>query len=290
MTSPTSHDAQRVSREAEIYDNDELERDRLEAVMAYTQMGPARRRRDELIRAVHTRHTDTRVLEVGSQAWEAHYLKWNLKPTQLTCINISDRELDKGRQVAQAKGLPQPDDFLTHTAVRDPNEIFSFKFRDVNGKLVSSEDPEYKGKVVLAIVTGTWCPNCHDEAQYLVELDKQYRSRGLRIVALDFEEVEQQDSLKRVHAFVKQYGVKYPYLIAGAPEEMWEKVPQLVNLNTWPATVFVGRDGTVRAVHAGFASPSTGDFYANQDKEFRSRIEQLLAEKKPATTRVASSD
>ena len=29
MTSPTSHDAQRVSREAEIYDNDELERDRL---------------------------------------------------------------------------------------------------------------------------------------------------------------------------------------------------------------------------------------------------------------------
>ncbi len=45
---------------------------------------------------------------------------------------------------------------------------------------------------------------------------------------------------------MKQYGVKYTYLIAGAPAEMWEKVPQLVNLNTWPATVFVGRDGTVQ--------------------------------------------
>ena len=43
--------------------------------------------------------------------------------------------------VAQAKGLPQPDDFLTHTIARDPNESFKFKFRDVNGKLVSNEDP-----------------------------------------------------------------------------------------------------------------------------------------------------
>ncbi len=112
---------------------------------------------------------------------------------------------------------------------------------------------------MLAIVTGTWCPNCHDEAQYLIQLDKQYRDKGLRIVALNFEEVEQQASLKRAKAFVAQYGVKYQYLQAGAPEEMWEKVPQLLNLNTWPATVFVGRDGTVRAVHAGFASPATGD-------------------------------
>jgi len=70
---------------------------------------------------------------------------------------------------------------------------------------------------------------------------------------------------------------------------MWEKVPQLLNLNTWPATVFVGRDGTVRAVHAGFASPATGDFYARQDQEFRKRIEQLLAEKASADVRVTAA-
>jgi hypothetical protein len=59
-------------------------------------------------------------------------------------------------------------------------------------------------------------------------------------------------------------------------------VPQLVNLNTWPATVFVGRDGKVRAVHAGFASPASGQFHAQLKKEFTERIEQLLAEKAPA--------
>lgn len=100
-----SDDVQRVAREAEIYDNNELERDRLEAIMSYTQLGPARQRRDQLIRAVHTKHVNHRVLEIGSQAWEAHFLKWKLKPTALTCINISERELDQGRQVARSKGV-----------------------------------------------------------------------------------------------------------------------------------------------------------------------------------------
>jgi peroxiredoxin len=186
--------------------------------------------------------------------------------------------------VAQAKGFAAPDDVLTHTTARDPNEKFTFNFPDADGKLVSNEDPRFKGKVVVAIVTGTWCPNCHDEAQYLVQLDKQYRDKGLAIVALSFEEAEQQQSgLERARAFIKQYGVKYTYLFPGAPAEMWEKVPQLNHLDTWPATVFIGRDGKVAAVHSGFASPSAGEFHAQLKKDFSARIEQLLAQDPRAT-------
>jgi thiol-disulfide isomerase/thioredoxin len=181
--------------------------------------------------------------------------------------------------VAQAKSLPAPSDYTTHTTMKDPNEVFAYSFPDVNGKVLSNNDPKFKGKVVLAIVTGTWCPNCHDEAQYLVQLYKKYREQGLEIVALDFEEPEQQDDLSRVHAFMKQYGVEYTYLIAGAPAEMWEKVPQAVNLNTWPATLFVGRDGKVKHIHAGFAAPASGEFNAQLKQEFTSTIEKLLAEK-----------
>jgi thiol-disulfide isomerase/thioredoxin len=186
-------------------------------------------------------------------------------------------------EVARAKGFPEPENYETHTTARDPNERFTFNFPDVNGNLISSEDPRFKGKVILAIVTGTWCPNCHDEAQYLVQLDKKYRDKGLAIVALDFEEPEQQGSLARERAFVKQYGVKYTYLIAGAPAEMWEKVPQAVNLNTWPATLFIGRDGRVRSIHSGFASPASGEFHEQLKKEFTTKIEQLLSERAPAT-------
>ena len=189
--------------------------------------------------------------------------------------------------VAKARGLPQPENYSTHTTVRDKNEVFAFNFPDVNGKPVSNDDPRFKGKVVLAVVTGTWCPNCHDEAQYLVQLDKKYHDKGLAIVALDFEEPEQQASLDREKAFVKQYGVNYTYLIAGAPAEMWEKVPQAVNLNTWPATLFIGRDGRVKSVHSGFASPASGRFNEELKAEFTAQIESLLAE--PSGTQTASA-
>lgn len=185
-------------------------------------------------------------------------------------------------EVARAKGFPQPADYVAHSTMRDPNEVFTYKFPDVNGKVLSNDDPKFKGKVVLAIVTGTWCPNCHDEAQYLVQLYKKYKDRGLEIVALDFEEPEQQEGLSRVHDFVKQYGVEYTYLIAGAPAEMWEKVPQVVNLNTWPATLFVGRDGKVAKIHAGFASAASGEYNKQLQAEFTSTIEQLLSQS-PAT-------
>jgi thiol-disulfide isomerase/thioredoxin len=192
--------------------------------------------------------------------------------------------------VARAKGLPEPANYTAHTSVRDVREKFTFNFKDADGHWVSNEDARFKGKVVLAIVTGTWCPNCHDEAQYLVQLDRKYRDRGLAIVALDFEEPEQQGNLERERAFVKQYGVKYTYLIAGAPSEMWEKVPQAVNLNTWPATVFVGRDGLVKLIHAGFASPASGEFNNQLQEEFTSKIEQLLAENAAGAASSSMSD
>lgn len=181
-------------------------------------------------------------------------------------------------EVARAKGLPEPSNFLTHTTVRDPNEVFTYSFPDVNGKIISNDDPLVKGKVVVAVVTGTWCPNCHDEAQYLVQLQKKYADQGLQIIALDFEEDDQLKSLVRVKAFIKKYGVPYPYLIAGTPAEMWDKVPQAVNLNTWPATFFIGRDGKVKAVHSGFAAPASGPYHVALKEEFTSTIEKLLKE------------
>jgi len=179
------------------------------------------------------------------------------------------------QEVARAKGFPEPANYLTHTSVRNPDEVFKYSFRDVDGKIVSNDD--FKGKVVLAIVTGTWCPNCHDEAQYLVKLYQQYHAKGVDIVALDFEEADQAESLTRVKAFIKQYKVPYHYLIAGTPDEMWDKVPQAVNLNTWPATLFIGRDGKVKATYSGFASAASGVYNKELKDDFTSIIDRLLA-------------
>ncbi len=195
------------------------------------------------------------------------------------CAEPRNLELTAYRpEVARAKGFPEPANYLTHTTVRDPNEVFAYNFPDVKGQSLSNESAKFKGKVVLAIVTGTWCPNCHDEAKYLVELYNRYHDKGLEIVALDFEEADQRASLTRVNAFIKQYKIPYTYLIAGTPDEMWDKVPQAVNLNTWPATFFIGKDGRVKATYSGFAGAASGSYNTELRHEFTSIIAKLLAQ------------
>jgi urocanate hydratase len=59
---------------------------------------------------------------------------------------------------------------------------------------------------------------------------------------------------------------------------MWAKVPQAVNLNTWPATFFIGRDGRVKGTYSGFAGAASGIYNAELKDDFVSTIERLLKE------------
>lgn len=179
---------------------------------------------------------------------------------------------------AAAKGLSQPTDPENHTRMKDVNEPLRFSFPDLNGKIVSNTDSRFQDKVVIVNVTGSWCPNCHDEAPFLVELYRKYHAQGLEIVALDFEEPEQRADPGRLQAFIKKYGIQYPYLIVGEPQELQAKLPQVENLNSWPTTFFLGRDGKVRAIHAGFAAPASGPFHIALRKNVTERVERLLSE------------
>jgi thiol-disulfide isomerase/thioredoxin len=191
------------------------------------------------------------------------------QPTKLKAYRLAD---------AKDKNIPEPDDFSTHTSVKDSQQPFQFSFPDLNGKLVSNTDAQFKNKVVLVNVTGSWCPNCHDEAPYLAQLYRKYHARGVEIVALDFEEPEQIQSLARLHSFIKKYGVEYTYLVAGVQKEVHDKLPQAVNLNAWPTTFFVGKDGLVHAVETGFTSSGSGKFDSDVKAKYVANIERLLAE------------
>jgi thiol-disulfide isomerase/thioredoxin len=179
---------------------------------------------------------------------------------------------------ARSKGLPAPDDPMQHTTMKDPSEPLRFSFPDLNGRVVSNTDPRFSGKVILVAIGGSWCPNCHDEAPYLEELYAKYHSAGLEVVALSFEEGEQLKDPARLRAFVKQYGIEYPVLLAGEPSELNTKLPGVANLNAWPTTFFVGRDGLVRAIHTGFAGRASGELHDEMVTEIEGTIGRLLAE------------
>ncbi len=178
--------------------------------------------------------------------------------------------------VARGRGLPEPADVATHTRVRDPDEPFRFSFPDLDGRPVTERDARFVGKVIVVNVTGSWCPNCHDEAPFLADLYRRYRDRGLEVVALDFEEAEQLEDLSRLRAFVAKYGIEYPYLVAGEPSEVTAKLPQAVNLNTWPATFFIDREGRVHAVRSGFAAKASGPHHDALVREYIAIVEELL--------------
>ena len=183
----------------------------------------------------------------------------------------------------RAKEIGEPTDPARHTTVKDSGEPFRFSFPDLSGHVLTNDDPRFRGKVLLVNITGSWCPNCHDEAPFLSSLFKKYQARGLEVVGLAFEEADQLANPMRLRAFIEEYGIKYTVLLAGEPDQLNEKVPQGVNLNAFPTTFFVGRDGRVRAVHAGFPSPGSGDFYSEAEKDVTGQVERLLAERAPGT-------
>ena len=179
---------------------------------------------------------------------------------------------------ARAKNVPAPTDPATHTSVKDASAPLHFSFRDLNGNLVSDTDERFRNKVVIVAIGGSWCPNCHDEAPFLEALYRKYHDRGLEIVGVFFEDADQLKDPTRVRAFIKQYGIEYPMLLAGETSELHDKFPQAVNLDCWPTTFFLGRDGRVRAVHAGYAAPASGVYHDDLEKDVNELLARLLGE------------
>jgi peroxiredoxin len=208
-------------------------------------------------------------LEVVPQADGTLTLSQNGQPA-LTAARESE---------ARAAAIGTPTNPAHHTRMKDPNEPFRFSFPDIQGQIVSNSDQRFRGKVLLVNISGSWCPNCHDEAPFLSALYKKYRANGLEIVTLSFEEADQLSTLARLKAFNATYGIEHTVLVPGEPDELNDKVPQAENLNAFPTTFILGRDGRVRAVHAGFPSPGSGAYYAQAEREVTDLVERLLAEK-----------
>jgi hypothetical protein len=55
-------------------------------------------------------------------------------------------------------------------------------------------------------------------------------------------------------------------------------IPQAVGLDCWPTTFYLGRDGKVRGVHAGFPGRASGQFHDELRRDVTALIERLLAE------------
>jgi thiol-disulfide isomerase/thioredoxin len=168
------------------------------------------------------------------------------------------------------------------TQLRDSSQRFAFTFPDIDGKPVSLSDARFRGKVVLVTLGGTWCPNCHDEAQFLVPFYREHREQGFEIVALMFERHgEFAKAARAVRRYREDLGIEFPTLVAGLSEtdDASKALPMLSGVYGFPTAILVDRNGAVSSIHVGFAGPATGRHHDEYVKEFREEVERLLAEK-----------
>lgn len=166
------------------------------------------------------------------------------------------------------------------TTLLDTTQPLTFTFPDVDGKPVSLSDPQFRGKVVLVTLGGTWCPNCHDEAKFLVPFYREHRERGFEIVALMFERHgDFEKAARAVRGYRQDLNIGFATLIAGLSEtdEASKALPMLNGVYGYPTAILVNRNGRVFSIHTGFAGPATGRHYDEHVKEFRDEVEQLLA-------------
>ncbi|MGW5865743.1 TlpA family protein disulfide reductase [Streptomyces sp. NPDC055239] len=135
--------------------------------------------------------------------------------------------------------------------------------KTLEGKQLSLDD--YKGKVVVLNVWGSWCPPCRAEAPNFVKVADATKDKGVQFVGINTRDTDKGPAL----AFEENYKVPYPSLHDPMGKLMLRFPKGTLNPNYIPSTIVIDRDGKVAA-----RSQQPLD-----EKKLRKMIDPLVAEK-----------
>lgn len=165
--------------------------------------------------------------------------------------------------------------------MKEGEDRLRFRFRGLDKQWVSINDARFKNKVVVIQIMGSWCPNCMDETAFLSEYYRKNKQRGVEVIGLAYEySTDFERSRSSLRKFKDRFQVQYPLLITGVTVSdtlRTEKtLPQLTPIKAFPTTIFIGKDGKVAKIKAGFKGPGAGAYHEELKKEFAATIDQLL--------------
>jgi len=136
---------------------------------------------------------------------------------------------------------------------RAPN----FRLKNLKGEEVSLAGE--KGKVVFLNFWATWCVPCKIEMPSMEDLYKDFKDRGLEILAVSND----LQGASVVKPFVDEMGLTYPVLVD--PDF---HVNEKYLIRTVPTSIIVGRDGVITHILVGARNWNA--------KEARDLMTQLL--------------
>ncbi|MDZ4715595.1 MAG: TlpA disulfide reductase family protein [Cytophagales bacterium] len=168
----------------------------------------------------------------------------------------------------------------TLTFLKPGYDRLDFAFPNIDGDTVRSSDVRFKNKVVIVQILGSWCPNCMDETKFLVEWYNRNKDRGVEIIGLAYEQKADFDYASgRVKKMIDKLAIPYEVLIAGVNDnkKASETLPALNQVIGFPTTIFIGKDGKVKAIHTGFTGPGTGIYFEQMKERFNQDMNGWLA-------------
>ncbi|RMG81150.1 MAG: TlpA family protein disulfide reductase [Bacteroidetes bacterium] len=166
------------------------------------------------------------------------------------------------------------------TSLVDGYETVQFSFPSPDGRLISPDSEEYRGKVKIIQIFGTWCPNCRDETAFLVEYLNEHPHPDLKVIGLAFEKHrEKEKAFERIRTWQAHFKMNYDIAFAGYydKEEAAKALPMLNHVLSYPTLIFLDKNNKVRKIHTGFAGPATAEYEAFK-AEFDELVNKLLAE------------
>nr|WP_298925772.1 TlpA disulfide reductase family protein [uncultured Allomuricauda sp.] len=171
-------------------------------------------------------------------------------------------------------------DANTLTFLKEGYDGFDFSFPNETGGMVSLSDPQFKDKVVLVQIMGTWCPNCLDETKFYVDYLNKNPDLDVEFVALAFEYAKTEEKAwNGIERLKNRVGVEYPILLAqygtSDKQKANEKLPMLNHVLSYPTTIYIDKKGEVHKIHTGFNGPATGEKHEAFKKEFDETINLL---------------
>lgn len=128
---------------------------------------------------------------------------------------------------------------------------------------ISGENVEYgqapSNHVTVLQITGSWCPNCKDQAIFLQKLVDAFPTQ-LNVLGIAFERMGTLEaSIAAAKKSKDDLGTSYPVGIAKyTKEQVAEEVfPFLTKIRSYPTLIIIDKTGEVRKIYTGFAGPGT---------------------------------
>ena len=134
----------------------------------------------------------------------------------------------------------------TGTAATASDPLPAFALPALGGGAISAA--QLRGKPAVINFFASWCASCWAEIPHIEAASKDYRKQGLQVLGIGV--LDSEDSLRWM---VDKLRITYPTVY----DTSGETVVKILQLRSMPTTLFVDRQGIVRARWQGFMDKET---------------------------------